>query len=156
MESIEQVLNINNNKEIILSTVLGMLVENAKDKGATHIVIEPERDNHTSTIYYILGGKLEAQCSYPAIWYTPLRGRIKVIGGLDIAERHKTQNGVGVIEGNNRRYDVSISSVALENNRNTQMKETLIIAFNDSHVVKYPSEDTKIIEYIKELYGQST
>ncbi len=156
MKSIEQVFNLGNQEEIILGTVLCMLLENAKNKNATHILIEPETHNHRAAVYYMLAGQLEPQFYYPAAWYTLLRGRIKLYGNIDIGQRERTQSGAGAIEYKDRKYKILVSSIPFEDVGNTWFNESLIIAFNDSSNVKYPAEDTTIRDCLQKLHGRPT
>ncbi|MCP4708526.1 MAG: hypothetical protein GY869_07880 [Planctomycetes bacterium] len=151
MVTIEQLLNFRFTKQMVLDTVLYMLIEDARIKRATHILIEPKRDYDNALIYYYIKGKLEAQCRYSHEWYVPFRGRVFLMGDLDIAEREKLQNGAGVIEYNKRKYTLLISAMPCEKADVLPGRESLVIAFSDTTEVKHPGLDLKLLDQIRGL-----
>lgn len=83
------------------------VIEQAARQRASDIHIEPFE--YTIRIRYRIDGSLKEAISYDKALYSAMIARIKIISGMDIAEKRKPQDGRITIDIDHKEYDIRVS-----------------------------------------------
>ncbi len=86
-----------------------MIIHDAIKNRASDIHIEPKENE--VLVRYRIDGELRQIMTLPAITYASLIGRIKIMGGIDISENRKPQDGRVRIVLDKRKIDIRISTL---------------------------------------------
>ncbi len=89
------------------------LISRAASMEASDIHLEPT--DHSLTVRYRIDGVLQEMDSVPAEEQDPVISRIKLMAGMDIAERRRPQDGRITMRGFNELLDIRVSSVPTRN-----------------------------------------
>jgi type IV pilus assembly protein PilB len=117
-----------------VSAQLNELMSEALDRQASDIHIEPAREG--VIIRYRIDGQLIRKDNLlPRALYRPLISRLKVLGGMDIAERRLPQDGRISISANTRVYDLRLSTLP------TKGGEKVVMRILDSTSALRPLEE---------------
>ncbi len=106
--------------------LVDQIILNAVHKRASDIHIKP--DSRFVHIYFRLDGKLHEQAKIPLSFRSALISRIKVVAGMDIAERRLPQDGNIQARLSDRMFDIRVSNVP------TVQGETLVLRILDQQV----------------------
>lgn len=85
------------------------LIQGAIRDGATDIHIEPQTDE--AAVRYRIDGLLYDKAKLPGGVAAAVASRIKVLSGLDIAERVRPQDGSIILTSHGREYDLRVATV---------------------------------------------
>lgn len=85
------------------------VLEQAVQEGASDVHVEPFEKE--SRIRYRVDGKLYSAHDFPADLHTSLVSRLKILSGMDIAEKRKPQDGRILVRIAGRRIDLRVSSL---------------------------------------------
>ena len=92
-----------------LAQALNLIVEEAVKARASDIHIEPEEDR--LRVRYRIDGTLQDLMSLPISIHLALVSRIKIMSNLNIADRHRPQDGQFSIKARGRDIDVRVATV---------------------------------------------
>ncbi len=106
--------------------LVDQIILNAVYKRASDIHIKP--DSRFIHIYFRLDGKLHEQAKIPLSFRSALISRIKVVAGMDIAEKRLPQDGNIQARMSDRTFDIRVSNVP------TVQGETLVLRLLDLQV----------------------
>ncbi|HEV8335784.1 MAG TPA: ATPase, T2SS/T4P/T4SS family [Candidatus Polarisedimenticolia bacterium] len=104
--------------------LVNVALTNAAKAGASDIHIEPHE--HGLLIRHRIDGILQDVLQIPKHLQQPVISRIKIISGMDIAERRKPQDGRSRLRVDKRRIDLRVSSLP------TSHGEKIVVRFLDS------------------------
>ena len=100
------------------------LLHKAVIQGVSDINIRPTDDG--ADVYYRLDGKMQLQRSLTQAQAAPITTRIKIISGMNIAERRLPQDGATAFDYNKKRIDFRVSCIPMVNG------ESIVIRVLDS------------------------
>ncbi|MEN2996205.1 MAG: ATPase, T2SS/T4P/T4SS family [Acetomicrobium sp.] len=89
----------------LVNTILGQAVES----GASDVHVEPF-ENETR-VRYRIDGVLFDMLTFPKHLHPPVSSRIKIMSGMDIAEKRHPQDGRILLRAEGRRIDIRVSSL---------------------------------------------
>ncbi|MDR1978567.1 MAG: Flp pilus assembly complex ATPase component TadA [Synergistaceae bacterium] len=89
------------------------VLDQAVREGASDIHVEPYEK--TARIRYRVDGALYTAFDYPVVLHPAVSARMKIMAGMDIAERRKPQDGRILIKVSGRRIDLRVSSLPTMN-----------------------------------------
>ena len=89
----------------LVNTILGQAVEN----GASDVHVEPFESE--TRVRYRIDGVLFDMLSFPKHLHPPVSSRIKIMSGMDIAEKRHPQDGRILLRAAGRRIDIRVSSL---------------------------------------------
>jgi type IV pilus assembly protein PilB len=89
----------------LVNTILGQAVES----GASDVHVEPF-ENETR-VRYRIDGVLFDMLTFPKHLHPPVSSRIKIMSGMDIAEKRRPQDGRILLRAEGRRIDIRVSSL---------------------------------------------
>ena len=89
------------------------ILEQAVREGASDIHVEPYEK--TARIRYRVDGALYTAFDYPIALHPAVSARMKIMAGMDIAERRKPQDGRILMKVSGRRVDLRVSSLPTMN-----------------------------------------
>lgn len=102
-------LSFRKEQESSATAVVDALIDQAAERGTTDIHIEPKE--HELVVRYRMDGVLCRAATLPANLAPPLVSRLKILGGMDIAERRMPQDGRHTVKRGDQLLDLRISSV---------------------------------------------
>lgn len=94
-------------------SLVSNLLEQAVREGASDIHVEPY--DKTARIRYRVDGGLYTAMEYPVALHPAVSARMKIMGGMDIAEKRKPQDGRILMKVAGRRIDLRVSSLPTMN-----------------------------------------
>ena len=112
-------LSFSKEEEQSATILVDKLVEEAHKRGTTDIHIEPKE--HELAVRFRLDGVLCKAATLPASLAASVVSRIKILGGMDIAERRLPQDGRHTVKKADQLLDLRISTVP------SQFGENLVI-----------------------------
>ncbi|MDO4987613.1 MAG: GspE/PulE family protein [Synergistes sp.] len=86
-----------------------MIIEQAARENASDIHIEPDEDK--TRIRFRVDGRLWSVTDIPCELHQPLTARIKILSGMDIAEKRRPQDGRILIKKDNMHIDIRVSTM---------------------------------------------
>jgi type IV pilus assembly protein PilB len=89
--------------------LVGNVLDQAVREGASDIHVEPYEKS--ARIRYRVDGALYTAFDYPVALHAAVSARMKIMAGMDIAERRKPQDGRILIKVSGRRVDLRVSSL---------------------------------------------
>jgi general secretion pathway protein E len=107
-EETEEKLVLTATTDTPLVQALNLLVEEAVKARASDIHIEPEEDR--VRIRYRIDGTLQEMMSLPLNVHRALISRIKILGGMNIADHFRPQDGQFTTEAKGRQIDVRVAT----------------------------------------------
>ena len=143
--------NFNEMKNMVLGNVQGNIEENIifnaiKDK-ASDIHFEPQID--WVNIRYRINGTLVVMHKISNDEYTKIISKIKLMGGMDIAEKRRPQDGKAVIEYGGKKYDLRISSIPIINGEKIVIR--ILYCDNFNHTLESLGFTKAKIDIIKKM-----
>lgn len=129
------------------------VIENAIKNNASDIHIEPYKDK--IVIRYRIDGKLKKQFEAPKEPLNSMVTRIKLLSGMDIAERRLPQDGKFVIKMDKKEVDLRVSILPSINGENLVIRILDKTSFEFSKEnLGFTDEDIKVIDNItNKSYG---
>jgi type IV pilus assembly protein PilB len=100
--------------------LVNLIIQEAVSLRASDIHIEPFVDR--IRIRYRIDGNLVERDSPPRRLLPPLLSRIKIMGGMDIAEKRRTQDGRIKMNLNGRHFDLRVSMLPTNNGQSCVMR----------------------------------
>jgi general secretion pathway protein E len=103
-------LNLDTATEAPVAQALRLIIDEAVKARASDIHLEPGEGN--LRVRYRIDGTLHDMFSLPALTATPLLSRIKILANMNIADRHRPQDGQFSIKTKGRLIDIRVGSIA--------------------------------------------
>ena len=103
-----------------LAQALNLIVEEAVKARASDIHIEPEEDR--LRVRYRIDGTLHDLMSLPLSIHLALVSRIKILSDLNIADRHRAQDGQFTIKAQGRDIDVRVATTPTVNGEMAELR----------------------------------
>jgi len=107
-EATEEGLAITADTDAPLAQALNLIVEEAVKARASDIHIEPEEDR--LRVRYRIDGTLQDMMSLPLNIHLAIVSRIKILSDLNIADRHRPQDGQFSTEAKGREIDIRVAT----------------------------------------------
>jgi len=107
-EATEERLAITADTDAPLAQALNLIVEEAVKARASDIHIEPEEDR--LRVRYRIDGTLQDMMSLPLNIHLALVSRIKILSDLNIADRHRPQDGQFTAKSKERDIDIRVAT----------------------------------------------
>lgn len=124
--------------------LVNMMIMDAVQQGVSDIHIEPEEDK--LRIRFRIDGVLRQEQAPPQHFQSAIISRIKVLAGLDIAERRRPQDGRFHMKMGSRAIDIRVSSVP------TSYGENIVMRLLDSSSVLFGLEQLGFSKGVLEVY----
>jgi len=112
-EAIEDRLAISAATDAPLAQVLDLIIEEAIKARSSDIHIEPEEDR--LRVRYRIDGTLQDMMSLPLNIHPALISRIKILADMNIADRHRAQDGQFSTETKGREIDIRVATAPTVN-----------------------------------------
>jgi len=106
-EAIEDRLAISGDSNAPLAQALNLIIEEAVKARSSDIHIEPEEDR--VRVRYRIDGTLQDMMSLPLTIHLALISRIKILAEMNIADRHRPQDGQFSTEAKGRQIDIRVA-----------------------------------------------
>jgi len=113
LEAVDDRLAISTSTDAPLAQVLNLIIEEAVKARSSDIHIEPEED--TVRVRYRIDGTLQDMMSLPLNIHHAIISRIKILSDMNIADRHRPQDGQFSTETKGRLIDVRVSTAPTVN-----------------------------------------
>lgn len=150
-EKIDENLIVDNKNDSPSVRLIDRIIENAIKNHASDIHIEPQQNK--IIIRYRIDGKLRKQFEAPKEPLNSMVTRIKLLSGMDIAERRAPQDGKIVIKIDKREIDLRVSILPSVNGEN------LVIRILDKNSFEFSKENlgftSEEIEIINDITNKS-
>ncbi len=91
-----------------IPTIVDFIVHTAFEQGASDIHVEPVED--TTVVRLRIDGILHEECRMPTSLHPAITSRIKVLAGMDVAERRRPQDGRISVQIRRMPLDIRVSS----------------------------------------------
>lgn len=128
-------------------TLLDKIINQASNLGVTDIHFEPKENE--LALRFRLDGVLFKAATLPRDLSAPLVSRIKIIGGMDIAERRMPQDGRHTIKTGEKLLDLRISSVP------SQFGEKIVIRLLSKTAGLLKLDDLGVPPVVREGYQEA-
>ena len=109
-KDITKKLSIDTATEAPVAQALSLIIDEAVKARASDIHIQPGEDK--LRVRYRIDGALHDMFSLPLMTATPLISRIKILASMNIADRHRPQDGQFSIKTKGRLIDIRVGSIA--------------------------------------------
>lgn len=150
-EKIDENLIVDNQNDSPSVRLIDRIIENAIKNHASDIHIEPQQNK--IIIRYRIDGKLRKQFEAPKEPLNSMVTRIKLLSGMDIAERRVPQDGKIIINIDKREIDLRVSILPSVNGEN------LVIRILDKNSFEFSKENLgftdKDIKVINDITNKS-
>jgi general secretion pathway protein E len=113
-------LTVSSDTDAPLAQALNLIVEEAVKARASDIHIEPEEDR--LRVRYRIDGTLHDLMSLPLSVHLALISRIKILADLNIADRHRPQDGQFSIKARGRGIDVRVATTPTVNGEMAELR----------------------------------
>jgi type II secretory ATPase GspE/PulE/Tfp pilus assembly ATPase PilB-like protein len=121
----EQLINENDSAVVRL---VNQIITEAWKQGASDIHIEPAGSEHETKIRFRVDGRCFEYIRVPAAYRRALVSRIKIIAGLDIAERRKPQDGKIKLQLRDRAFELRVATIPTAGSSNEDVVLRLLMA----------------------------
>ncbi len=119
-EATEERLAISADTDAPLAQVLSLIVEEAVKARSSDVHIEPEEDR--LRVRYRIDGTLQDMMSLPLSIHLALVSRIKILADLNIADRHRPQDGQFSTEAKGRQIDIRVATAPTVNGEMAELR----------------------------------
>jgi general secretion pathway protein E len=116
----EERLAITADTDAPLAQALNLIIEEAVKARSSDIHIEPEEDR--LRVRYRIDGTLQDMMSLPLNIHLALISRIKILADLNIADRHRPQDGQFSAEAKGREIDIRVATAPTVNGEMTELR----------------------------------
>ena len=103
-----------------LAQALNLIIEEATKARASDIHIEPEEDR--LRVRYRIDGTLQDMMSLPPNIHLALISRIKILADMNIADRHRPQDGQFSVEAKGRPIDIRVATAPTVNGEMVELR----------------------------------
>jgi len=118
--AVEERLAITADIDAPLAQALNLIIEEAVKARSSDIHIEPEEDR--LRVRYRIDGTLQDMMSLPLNIHLALISRIKILADMNIADRHRPQDGQFSIEAKGREIDVRVAAAPTVNGEMVELR----------------------------------
>jgi general secretion pathway protein E len=119
-EATEERLAITADTDAPLAQALNLIIEEAVKARASDIHIEPEEDR--LRVRYRIDGTLQDMMSLPLNIHLALVSRIKILSELNIADRHRPQDGQFTAKAKGRDIDIRVATAPTVNGEMAELR----------------------------------
>jgi general secretion pathway protein E len=136
-----------------LAQALNLIIEEAVKARASDIHIEPEEDR--LRVRYRIDGTLQDLMSLPANIHLALVSRIKILADLNIADRHRAQDGQFSVKAKGRDIDVRVATSPTVNGEMAELRllDKSMAALGLAELGMLPEDLAKYEAMLKTPYG---
>ena len=152
-EAIEDRLAISGDSDAPLAQALNLIIEEAVKARSSDIHIEPEEDR--LRIRYRIDGTLQDMMSLPLTIHLALISRIKILADMNIADRHRPQDGQFSTEAKGRQIDVRVATAPTVNGEMADLRllDKSMATLGLSELGMLPDSLAKYESMLKVPYG---
>ena len=122
------------------------LLSQALEQGASDIHIEPEENE--LAIRFRIDGVISDHLKLPISDYPAIASRIKLVGGLNIAERRLPQDGRTDFQLGSREIDIRISTIPIMNG------ESIVLRLLDKESMRFDLRELGMAEETLDCFGR--
>ncbi|MBE9482764.1 MAG: Flp pilus assembly complex ATPase component TadA [Chloroflexi bacterium] len=153
LEAIDDRLDISTSIDAPLAQVLNLIVEEAVKARSSDIHIEPEEDR--LRIRYRIDGTLQDMMSLPLNIHHAIISRIKILSDMNIADRHRPQDGQFSTEAKGRQIDVRVATAPTVNGEMADLRllDKSMATLGLSELGMLPNSLEKYESMLKVPYG---
>jgi general secretion pathway protein E len=119
-DATEERLAITADTDAPLAQALNLIIEEAVKARASDIHIEPEEDR--LRVRYRIDGTLQDMMSLPLNIHLALVSRIKILSDLNIADRHRPQDGQFTVQAKGRGIDIRVATAPTVNGEMAELR----------------------------------
>lgn len=139
--------------EVPIVRVLNSILDEAIRTGATDVHIEP--DIESARVRFRVDGFLYEKTALPSAVAAAVASRLKVLAGLDIAERWRPQDGRILVELNDREYDLRIATMgtAFGERAAIRLLNTRQVLLGLERLGLFPEQQERLSQLLARPYG---
>ncbi len=152
-ETTEEKLAISADTDAPLAQALNLIIEEAAKARSSDIHIEPEEDR--LRVRYRIDGTLQDMMSLPLNIHLALVSRIKILSNLNIADRHRPQDGQFSTEAKGRQIDIRVATAPTVNGEMAELRllDKAMATLGLSELGMLPDSLAKYEGMLKTPYG---
>jgi general secretion pathway protein E len=152
-EATEERLAITADTDAPLAQALNLIIEEAVKARASDIHIEPEEDR--LRVRYRIDGALQDMMSLPLNIHLALVSRIKILSDLNIADRHRPQDGQFSARAKGREIDIRVATAPTVNGEMAELRllDKSVATLGLSELGMLPDSLEKYENMLKVPYG---
>ena len=152
-EAVDDRLDISVDTDAPLAQALNLIIEEAVKARSSDIHIEPEEDR--LRIRYRIDGTLQDMMSLPLTIHLALISRIKILADMNIADRHRPQDGQFSTEAKGRQIDVRVATAPTVNGEMADLRllDKSVATLGLSELGMLPDSLAKYESMLKVPYG---
>lgn len=152
-EATEERLAFTADTDAPLAQALNLIVEEAVKARASDIHIEPEEDR--LRVRYRIDGTLQDMMSLPLNIHLALVSRIKILSDLNIADRHRPQDGQFSAEAKGRQIDIRVATAPTVNGEMAELRllDKSVATLGLPELGMLPDSQEKYENMLKVPYG---
>jgi general secretion pathway protein E len=149
----EERLAITADTDAPLAQALNLIIEEAVKARASDIHIEPEEDR--LRVRYRIDGTLQDMMSLPLNIHLALVSRIKILSDLNIADRHRPQDGQFTVHAKGRGIDIRVATAPTVNGEMAELRllDKSVATLQLSELGMLPDSLEKYESMLKVPYG---
>jgi general secretion pathway protein E len=149
----EERLAITADTDAPLAQALNLIIEEAVKARASDIHIEPEEDR--LRVRYRIDGTLQDMMSLPLNIHLALVSRIKILSDLNIADRHRPQDGQFTVQAKGRGIDIRVATAPTVNGEMAELRllDKSVATLQLSELGMLPDSLGKYENMLKVPYG---
>jgi general secretion pathway protein E len=149
----EERLAITADTDAPLAQALNLIIEEAVKARSSDIHIEPEEDR--LRVRYRIDGTLQDMMSLPLNIHLALISRIKILADLNIADRHRPQDGQFSAEAKGRQIDIRVATAPTVNGEMAELRllDKSVATLGLSELGMLPDSLAKYEAMLKTPYG---
>jgi general secretion pathway protein E len=148
-----QSLAFNTDTDAPLAQALNLIIEEAVKARSSDIHIEPEEDR--LRVRYRIDGTLQDLMSLPLNIHLALLSRIKILADLNIADRHRAQDGQFSVKAKGRDIDIRVATSPTVTGEMAVLRllDKSVAALGLAELGMLPDSKTKFEDLLKIPYG---
>jgi general secretion pathway protein E len=152
-EATEERLAFTADTDAPLAQALNLIVEEAVKARASDIHIEPEEDR--LRVRYRIDGTLQDMMSLPLNIHLALVSRIKILSDLNIADRHRPQDGQFSVRAKGRQIDIRVATAPTVHGEMAELRllDKSVATLGLSELGMLPDSQEKYENMLKVPYG---
>lgn len=152
-EATEERLAFTADTDAPLAQALNLVIEEAVKARASDIHIEPEEDR--LRVRYRIDGTLQDMMSLPLNIHLALVSRIKILSDLNIADRHRPQDGQFSAEAKGRQIDIRVATAPTVNGEMAELRllDKSVATLGLPELGMLPDSQEKYENMLKVPYG---
>jgi len=152
-EATEERLAFTADTDAPLAQALNLIIEEAVKARASDIHIEPEEDR--LRVRYRIDGTLQDMMSLPLNIHLAIVSRIKILSDLNIADRHRPQDGQFSTEAKGRQIDIRVATAPTVNGEMAELRllDKSVATLGLSELGMLPDSLEKYEKILKVPYG---